>query len=62
MKFGPFATKLNQMHLVWDTIGPTLRGTPREPKGEGEGIQYDQLVKHGCTNSREIKVSQKKEI
>ena len=24
MKFGPFATKLNQMHLVWDTIGPTL--------------------------------------
>ena len=24
MKFGPFDTKLNQMHLVWDTIGPTL--------------------------------------
>ena len=24
MKFGPFTTKLNLMHLVWDTIGPTL--------------------------------------
>ena len=35
-------------------------GTAWEPKGEGEGIQYDQLVKYGCIKCREIKVSQKK--
>ena len=33
MKFGPFATKQNEMQLVWDTIGPTLLGW-------GGGIQY----------------------
>ena len=24
MKFGPVATELKQMHLIWDTIGPIL--------------------------------------
>ena len=43
MKIGPSATKLNQIHLVYDTIGPTLdvsKGTnkdldivPEKPKG-----------------------------
>ena len=27
MKFGPFATKLNSMHLVRETSGPTLGHT-----------------------------------
>ena len=43
MKIRPSATKLNQIHLVYDTIGPTLdvsKGTnkdldivPEKPKG-----------------------------
>ena len=34
-------------------------GFQESRKGRGKGIQYDQLVKHGCINSREIKVSRK---